>query len=75
MRTWSETCWHIMKGNQKHTAKELQLTKIKITTEGQRHSGAVMGPIEHKCTSKKTYIQPKWQPKSRNLHVVQNCVV
>lgn len=64
-----------MKGNQKHAAKELQLTKIKITTDGQRHWGAVIESIEHKCTSKETYIQPKWQPKSRNSHVVQNCVV
>ena len=25
-----------------------------MTTDGQRHSGAVIGSIEHKCTSKKT---------------------
>lgn len=54
MSTWSEICWHIMKGHQEHAVKKLQQTKIKMTTDGQRHSGAVIGSIQHKCKSKKT---------------------
>ena len=47
--------WLIIKGNHEHAVEIFHGTKIKITTEGQRHLGAVIGSIEYK----QTYIQDK----------------